>query len=812
MTTAASLFQRNKQMYIGEEGKLESIIGDDTFLQTFQAWLDTTIGQLDYQYERCEQQLSELQQQVAVQGGTYWCSKTIIEHCNLYMSEKRLVRREHSKNGRNNGAHSPVAANKDPYGSIIGSGGGDEVHAELPDLIRLISCLQQIKEHSYMTPKQRRCIEDCEGKLRTVLFEPRDFLFITNALQTKLRDDGNTRGVFGDLTAFQNSIEELSPDIDHCEQLLEAAIANGEMGLAEDISQRQLDIYQHIITLITDQYPIIANYYSESRNSDRRRRWAIFRMADKDMTAVIESKFRQVEACEEDMGKITQQIKNYSGDDAEQRRRYEADCTDSDRYLQQNKEKQQGVWNRVFGVFQELQSCQSELASLGKQRKKEVDRRLQVEEREAGRRSGHDAFLRAAEEHSRHLQETVDNAHAAKDVAQALNDVVLDGCDSIAAKYDKQQAALSEMLRLVQRHHFKRYSDYYIAASRYLYRKEHRLEQIESEMDGNDMHRELRAESLDPNAKRYAEANTHLALKRREVAQEVLHIRHRLERAEKAIEPTLRSLDFAGIDYVHPRAIVAEMNLNRWSTILSYKEVMNPSRTSVARLLAEERATLERLRTVMDSAGVLGGGAGAARRAVGSAAAASAAGTAAPVYRKDMTVLEKKVQDLKAKPLLPPLHKNHQQQAATAADTSSSAANNSNYKSSSSAAAAISATYAGIGTGGGGSIGLKLGATDGSPRGAALAAVNATYPGVGGGGTASSAAASSSPAVVPKRMEGTTFSALYGYKARAPDELSFEAGDRIVCVSRAPEEGWFRGVCEQRTGLFPINYVGPAQH
>lgn len=131
-----------------------------------------------------------------------------------------------------------------------------------------------------------------------MLFEPRDLLFVINALKTKLKDDGNARGVFGDLTSFQNTIEDLSPDIDECEQLLEASIVNGEMKLAEDISKRQLDVYEHILRLITDQYPIIANYYADSRDSDRRRRWAIFRMVDKDITTVIDRKHRQVEACE----------------------------------------------------------------------------------------------------------------------------------------------------------------------------------------------------------------------------------------------------------------------------------------------------------------------------------------------------------------------------------------------------------------------------------------------------------------------------------------------------------------------------------
>lgn len=63
--------------------------------------------------------------------------------------------------------------------------------------------------------------------------------------------------------------------------------------------------------------------------------------------------------------------------------------------------------------------------------------------------------------------------------------------------------------------------------------------------------------------------------------------------------------------------------------------------------------------------------------------------------------------------------------------------------------------------------------------------------------------------VLPRQMEGAVFCVLYPYKARAPDELNLEENDRVVCISRTAEEGWFKGVCNQRTGLFPINYVEP---
>ncbi|ESL10322.1 paraflagellar rod protein [Trypanosoma rangeli SC58] len=535
------------------------------------------------------------------------------------------------------------------------------------------------------------------------------------------------------------------------------------MGLAEDISLRQLEIYERILTLITDQYPIITNYYSESRDSDRRRRWAIFRMADKDITAVIEGKYRQIEACEEDLMKIKEQIENYSNDDSHQRKRYEADRNLSDEFLQKNKEKQQGVWNRVYELYEELRRCQMELTKLARQRRKEIDRRLQMEEHEAGRRSGHEAFIRAAAEHAQKLQGMINNSLAAKELATALNNFVLDGCDSITSKYDKQQNALSEMLRLVQQHHFKRFSDYYIAASRYLYRKERRLEKLEKEIESNEMKKEMLSDRLDSNAKRYADLNNDLLLKRREASQEVLYVRHKLEKADKAIEPTLRSLQFAGVEYVHPRDIVEKINLNRCSTILDYREFMTPSISYDDKVRMEELMTLAKLRSTIDVE--------SKERSVHKRLRLPS------ITKKDCTVLQKRVNALLEKQF------DEVESIASVAATSSRGA-------------AFS-----------GSAGTKDTARQSMTGNMASEAPENALPAAAVdmvGGTTTINASLRHP-----RMEGTVMRALYPYKARAPDELTFEEGDLIVCVNRDQEEGWFKGVCNQRTGLFPIKYAVP---
>ncbi|AAQ15890.1 paraflagellar rod protein, putative [Trypanosoma brucei brucei TREU927] len=751
---STTLFQRNKHIYIQEEDKLKDILSDEAFHEKVISWLESTITELDLQFEICDQKLAELQQNISVESGNYWCSKTVIKHCNLHLDVK----------------------------NISSSGADTEQHATIPEVVHAVSSLQLLKTQPFITPKQKRFIEQCEAELSSVVFEPRELGFISNALRVKLREGSNARSLLGSLAEFQNTIEVLSPDVDKCEQLLEASISNGEMALAEEISERQLKIYERILQLITDQYPIITNHYVESRVNDRRQRWAIFRMADKDITAVIEGKNRQIEACEEDLLKIKEQIENYNNDDTHQRKRYETDRGLSDEFLQKNREQQQGVWNRMFELAREMQQCQVELSKLAQKRRKEIERRLQMEEREAGRRSGHESFLKAVSEHAQKLQNIVTNAIKAKDLATSLNNFVLDGCDTIASKVDKRQNTFSEMLRAIQSHHFKRYSDYYLAASRYLYRKERRLMQLDEEIRDNEIKKELHTESLDVNAKKYVEANKILLLKRRELGHQIVAIRANLDKASEDIEPTLSSLRFAGVEYVHPSEIAKKVNLNRHSTILDYREKVTPSTTFDEKVKVEEEKTLLQIRAAIEQE---------------NSERASYRRTQLPMLEaKYRTPLQRQVGALLDRRLN---------------DTPSAGSPSASYPK------AVTHPLPGHqkvpGThGAGGEEPDRAAATlSAKPSHLVSSRRNSLEEmGDGVGGDASTASHGVQLGINDVlRVEGRSLRALYPYKARAPDELTFDEGEVIVCVSRAQEEGWLKGVCNQRTGLFPINYVAP---
>lgn len=56
-----------------------------------------------------------------------------------------------------------------------------------------------------------------------------------------------------------------------------------------------------------------------------------------------------------------------------------------------------------------------------------------------------------------------------------------------------------------------------------------------------------------------------------------------------------------------------------------------------------------------------------------------------------------------------------------------------------------------------------------------------------------------------------TVVAIYDYTKDKDDELSFKEG-AIIYVIKKNDDGWFEGVCNRVTGLFPGNYVESIMH
>ena len=751
-----SQFQRGKAAYLEQEDALQRMASSVDFQLHFRSWMDATIHELEVQFTGCETTLAELQQAVRVEEGDYWNARTLSQHCNLAIAEKKLI---HTEEKLKEGEH-------------IGWG----------DLLRLKQTLMGLKKR---LPDHEGFLNAVVDELHTqkMIFQPRELSIIAKALEAKLVEEVSSAAALDELGRKEQLYNTLLPQIREAEEVIEDALRQGEVAIAEDVSKHQLDLYEQQLGYVTSQYPVIAQRHTDTEDHKRRRRWHIFRMANKDITCVIEAKLRQIEACQEDEARLDEQIQNYATDDECQKKRYSTDCAESDQYLVANQERQKAVWNTVHGLYQELCACQEELGTLADARRAEVERRLRVEEREAGRRSGHAAFLRVAERHRKRLDDTIANADKCHRMSKALNSFVLDQCETVTQRYDDSQQTLRGRLGKLRDTHFRCFSDYCIKAGRLIDRKEQQLKQQVERTKEQEAMLELRSESLDPEAKRHATNVKDAHTRAGGFTAEIAEVKSRLARHDADIQPTLRAFDQLGIPHVHPSEIVSQVSIIRRSKVADCKDnLARPSNEVVVQQAIEsERVDVARTQEVRSAAKVDSELVRIPR------VPAAANDDEKKVFHRSAALKEKQqgVLAAEAKGTAPPV------------------------------------------TGGEASVGgkpdklLTTAELDSIPASSpaaeqrrrfrqaadSLPDMRLTQPSASYGTNAAGPSSARAPALT----DGCTVRAKFAYGATDSDELNFKKGETFVCVCRGVDDGWYIGVKDSQQGLFPANYVELAQ-
>jgi len=721
----ASGFQRSKAAYLEQEGQLRALVEDTEFQAHFQTWLDATVGQLDHQFDVCEQALGELQQGVKVDDGTYWTAKTLTQHCNLAIPENRLLNTDAKlKEGEHIGWHDLVLLNE----TLLG------LQKRLPEQEAFLkSVMEEIAD-------------------KHVVFAPRELSIIARSLEAKLGDEQADSASQAELERIQRQVDKYTPELRELEHLIQDSLGNGDIALAVDQSYKQLDWYEAQLGAILQQYPVITRRHTDNEEQHRRRRWHIFRMANRDISTVMEAKLRQVEACLDDQRRLDEQIANYTNDDMYQRKRYQLDRAESDEFLSENKRQQRSVWNKINELFTQLISCQGDLSNLAKARVDEVQRRLAIEEREAGRRSGHAAFKAAAEKRTKLLQDTIANADRAFRLAKQLNAFTLDQCESVAAKYDTAQAELQERLQKLRHTHVDCFHEYYLKAARLVDRKEHQLERARESAGQQERLLELKADSLDPEAKRHASERDKLVAWCKELEADVAMLRERVTHSEDEVRDlAYRPFERLGVPYLHPAEIAGQITTIRKTKVLDIRDSLVRDADADEQLRRQQQELDDlRQRSEVQQAEKLS----LITAKVPHAPQAASEGT-----RRNHARYEKLVERTEAAA------------TARAGDTPSSRAQPDRGRSP--AADARNRMFTG-------SAPHPEAPPPSTHRGSSLG---------------------------PPLRDGCNVVALYTYSATDADELSFNRGDEFLCVTRAVDDGWYIGVHQSKQGVFPANYV-----
>eukprot|EP00759_Apiculatamorpha_spiralis_P021188 PhF_6_TR26183/c0_g1_i1/m.37220 len=629
------------------------------------------------------------------------------------------------------------------------------------DITKLTSTLSSLKSKGYISAKDIVLLDKVSNNLSKACFEARELQRITEALTTKLTEEMELFGLGQELAKYELVLNDLNPDVENCETLFEAAMLNGDVAVAEEIAYNQVALQERLLRLVEDQYPAIQHRQADAKEFRRQRRWAIFRTAGNDITGVVEGKNRHIDLCEEDIVKLAQTIKDHTASLHQRESQIDSDRVESNKFLETNENKQFAIFHKLDDLRNEVKQCEQDLLALQAERSHEIHRIIEMEENYATFRSRTHGFLSGAQKFMDRLQNTLENSRLARDLCGILQEFMLGGCSNIETKFEKADEHMSEMEAKVDKQFCKHATGYYLNVGRLLHKKQAKAKQLAEEIENARVQLEFCVDRLDPGAKRHAQQRQEYRQQKDLIDREIHRLQEKLETVNKKWDLVAVRLKARGVPFAHPEDVLNKATTLRQQRLLDMRDTLNITEDKIGHVLEKESTSIqqdrEQLRVhLMDSQK-------AKKAALTVKAPRPPANAQQQAHSKSYQRYSQMVSDMN-------LH-----EISLAYPTSAAAIN------------------------GGKTVKeMVLTTTNASQQqhqqSASPAARRASTHHV-------------APSMDPGALLGRTLVARYTYKSRAPDELTFVKGDMIVCVALGQEEGWFVGVSNQRTGLFPYNYV-----
>eukprot|EP00760_Papus_ankaliazontas_P007915 PhM_4_TR13597/c0_g1_i1/m.63680 len=656
------------------------------------------------------------------------------------------------------------------------------------DVTRLTGTLNSLRTKGYINKKEVYTLEQVSNNLSKALFEARELQRISEALASKLSEEAEQHGLGQELARYEQVLQDLTPDVENCENLFEAAMLNGDVGIAEEIAYNQIALQERMLKLVEDQYPAIQHKQADAKHARRQRRWAIFRTAGSDINGVADNKSRHIESCEEDIARLSTYVKEKETELGQKEEQLDADRIEAIKFLDTNAQKQRNVFLTIEDLCAKLTEAENDLRHLQHERVTEVKRVVQLEEEFCEYSNKTKGFLSGAEMFLDRLRNTLDSSLLARDVCSMLQDFLLGGVANIELKFDKADSMLAELEMKVDRQFLKYLTSYFLNVGRLVHKKQAKTKALDEQIQTAQVRLEFCVDSLDPQAKRHALDRDELKRQRDQIGAQISVLCGKLENMRVQWEPVAKRLRAAGAVFADPDDLVAQSSLNRHQKILGMRETMNVTEAKVNKALDSESINVqvarEDLRVSMMNQQQ------AKHASIGLKQPRPPASAQAQAHNKAHSRYLQMCNDLKLDEMS--VHPGPRSHMSTTSGNGGVTAKD-----------LISRTIAQT------SPKKKTISAVGDPNERSVSFVDDD---IGLSSSENHSSSRKSSKSVPHLQDvhdlvGKTVVARYSYKSRAPDELSFVKGDLIVCVSPGGEEGWFVGVCNQRTGMFPYNYV-----
>lgn len=360
-------------------------------------------------------------------------------------------------------------------------------------------------------------------------------------------------------------LEGLESKRQECIQVREQAIEEGNMDVAERQSFQLAELSEESTATIQEKLKILERVAEEHAVLQK----VCSSYSQGFINAVenleIESSEKK-RRCEEDLGRLYTLKKKMEDVEKNLRERWEKSKIVSDDKLSHIDVEQSKVWAQLVELTKQF-------AALEEQRHAECKRRVEEKAAEEGRRNDFDVFIKTVENYAKSLERTVSNMDLKHQSTQIMADFVRGGFSAIQKDISNLKTQVETELFEAHKSHLSAFRNLIFILGELEYRKERKVEEIGVSIQNAHIQLELCSDSLNIQAKRFADERNELTKKLHLVEHEVEKLRERQQTALAHFAPSSAALHQAGFDHEHPLTELEEWKLETRSRMVDYRAV-----------------------------------------------------------------------------------------------------------------------------------------------------------------------------------------------------------------------------------------------
>jgi len=368
------------------------------------------------------------------------------------------------------------------------------------------------------------------------------------------------------LLQTENAMEHLLFKTDEERSKRDAAMEDGEMVVAEEHAMNAIEHQEELLTHILSKVGVLEGRLKENAVFKKVRDMYATRAVE-DIQKIKVGHERTKSRCEADLRKTFALREKVEQVEATTAAKTLQEIKASEETLNKNAEELDLAWVRLEEAYRNV-------AALEHLRFTELKRRAEEKAKEEHRRMEYTQFIKVCEEHCARLELTIRNEDTALHCVELISQSVSSLLKPILSDLTHSEGIHKQLLLSAHQQHLEVFRALFLSVGEMLYRKQRRIDELETMIQSAHVQQELCADTFDPNARKYRDAKKRLLEQRDELEQQVTDLKQKAATALGNFKASEEYLQGHDVEFVHPVVEHEQQCLSFKAKMLNYKAMV----------------------------------------------------------------------------------------------------------------------------------------------------------------------------------------------------------------------------------------------